>query len=181
MTEFFADDAAAQAVASILPAPVPQQEAREPAPAAQERAQSPDEGLGEEKIPEFDPRHRQAFDGLLWVGHLTRQLMLFGHSFEIVTPTTGERLEMGPLIAEFSGTLTGQIAYQAMLVAAYLRKVDGLPLPEPIGPRDSGLPGRFSWVQDQLRRPVVEKLFDEVLLLESQVDEVLADMGKASG
>lgn len=183
MTEFFADDAAAQAVAQMTPPSFPGQETRQELPAVPEPPQPREEAPepSREKIPEFDPRHKQAFEGLLWVGHLTQQLTLFGHSFEISTPTTGERLEMGPLTQPFQGTPTGTIAYQAILVAAYLRKVDDKPLPEPIGPRDSGLPGRFAWVQDQLRRPVVEALFDKVLLLENQVDEVLEDMGKASG
>jgi hypothetical protein len=183
MTEFFADDAAAQALAQLPPTPPPAEETRQEHPAAQEAAQPPEPAAppSVEGVLEFDPRHRDVFTGLLWVGHLTEQLVLFGHSFEIVTPTTGERLEMGPLLAPYQGTPTGQIAYQAMLVAAYLRQVDDLPLPLPIGPKDSGLPGRFTWVQANLRRPVVEALFDKVLTLEGKVDEVLDDMGKASG
>jgi hypothetical protein len=175
MTEFFADDAAAQAVAQMAPQPVPAPEPPPEAPAAPEPAEP------QEAIPAFDPRHREVFTGLLWVGHLTQRLTLFGHSFEIATPTTTERLEMGPLLAPYNGTPSGSIAYSAMLVAAYLRKVDDLPLPEPLGPKDSGLPARFNWVTENLRRPVVEALFDKVLVLEGQVDEVLEDMGKASG
>ncbi len=184
MTEFFADDAAAQALAALPPMPSPGQEGSRGVPDAPEPPQPPDETRQkpiQEDVSAFDPKHRDVFTGLLWVGHLTQQFVLFGHSFEIATPTTGERLEMGPLIAQYQGTPTGQIAYQAMLVAAYLRKVDGQDLPLPIGPKDSGLSGRFNWVSDNLRRPVVEALFDKVLVLEGKVDEVLDDMGKASG
>lgn len=173
--DLFADDAAAQAVAELAPA----EDAAQAPPAPPEAAQAPEEAS--EEIPAFDPRHKEVYTGLLWVGALSRREVLFGHSFDLSTPTTRERLEMGQLLEPFAGTPSAQVAYSTALVAAYLRRVDDLDLPEPIGPKDTGLRGRFEWVQDNLRRPVVEALFDRALVLEGQVDEVLEDMGKASG
>jgi hypothetical protein len=184
MTEtFYADDAAAQA-AFQLPPDFSQGTTFEPheetPPAA---AQAPEPVVPEEDVPEFDPKFKQPFTGLLYVGALTKTFELYGHSFTIASPTQTERLQMGQVIEPFQGTVTGEIAYQSALVAAYLVDIDGKKLPQAImiDPKETALHDRFKWVNENLRRPVIDKIFEECLVLDSKVDEVLEAMGKASG
>lgn len=191
--DYFADDAAAAAVLQLSQDPQEALRATEaledhsalaaapePAP-AQESAPEPEPP--EEDVPEFDPAHRKPFTGLLYVGALTAHVELFGHAFTISTPTQTERLQMGPVIEPYQNTVTAEIAYQTVLVAAYLVDVDKIKLPEPvlINPKETALHDRFRWAMENLRRPVIDKLFEECLKLDRQVDDVLAAMGKASG
>lgn len=191
MPDLFADEAAAEA-AFQLP-PDPREEIRalgggsafpedvRAAKPVQEEQPAPEPV--EEELPEFDPAHRQPFKGLLFVGALTHSFELFGHRFTIATPTQTERLQIGQVIEPFQNTVTAEIAYQTALVAAYLVDIDGQKLPEPVvtNPKETALHDRFRWTSENLRRPVLDQLFDQCLKLDSQVDDVLAAMGKASG
>lgn len=184
--DLFADDAAAEAAFQLPPEPFPSgpaflpdqsvmpQPEPEPAPAPEPV---------QEEVPEFDPRHREPFKGLLYVGALLDTFEVFGHSFTIGTPTQTERLQIGQVIQPWQGTVTGEIAYQTALVAAYLIDIDGVKLPEPVlnNPKETALHDRFRWVSDNIRRPVINEIFDRCLRLDSKVDDVLAAMGKASG
>lgn len=129
----------------------------------------------------FDPKHKDSFTGLLWVGQLDDDFELFGHRFVIVTPTQTERLQIGPVIKEYSDTVTGELAYEAAMVAAYLTSVDGQDLPQPImtNTRDTALRERFHWVTDNLRRPVITALSERCWNLEADVAATLEAMGKA--
>lgn len=190
MSDLFADEAAASAAFQLPPDPQAELAALAGAPAfpgpdgSQERAQEKPEPEGiEEDIPEFDPAYRQPFKGLLYVGALTKSFELFGHHFTIATPTQTERLQIGQVIEPFQNTVTAEIAYQTALVAAYLVDIDGTKLPEPVvnNPKETALHDRFRWASENLRRPVLDRIFDECLKLDRQVDDVLAAMGKASG
>lgn len=190
MPDLFADEQAASAAFQLPPDPQEELAALAGVPAFP----GPDEGReeGEEKqvpevieeeLPEFDPAYRQPFKGLLYVGALTKTFELFGHHFTIATPTQTERLQIGQVIEPFQSTVTAEIAYQTALVAAYLVGIDGQKLPEPVvsNPKETALHDRFRWVSENLRRPVLDRVFDECLRLDRQVDDVLAAMGKASG
>lgn len=133
------------------------------------------------KPREFDPKAREPFIGLLYLGSLDREITLYGHTFLLVTPTNAERIQMGLITREWRDTATEEIALGQALVAAFLQKVDNTPLPEPISPnpKDTALRGRFNWVGENLRRPVIQALFQECMLLDSQVDIALEAMGKA--
>lgn len=191
MPDLFADEAAAEAAFQLPPDPREEIRALGSGSAFPEHAggqepakeEKPAPEPVEEDIPEFDPAHRQPFKGLLYVGALTRSFELFGHHFTIATPTQTERLQIGQVIEPFQSTVTAEIAYQTALVAAYLVDIDGTKLPEPVvsNPKETALHDRFRWVSENLRRPVLDRIFDECLQLDHQVDDVLAAMGKASG
>jgi hypothetical protein len=184
--DLFADDAAAEAAFQLPPEPFPSGPAFLPdqslTPAPEPEPEPEPEPI-EEDVPEFDPRHREPFKGLLYVGALTDEFELFGHRFRIGTPTQTERLQIGQVIQPWQGTVTGEIAYATALVAAYLIDIDGVKLPEPVlnNPKETALHDRFRWVQDNIRKPVIDEIFDRCLRLDSKVDGVLAAMGKASG
>lgn len=186
----YADEAAAAAAFNIpteMPArpyfePPPEDsasyvEAEPQRPSEPPPAPTPDT----EPIPEFDPQHRKPFIGLLYLGALTEQFTLFGHEFVMSTPSQAEFLQIGMVTEPYLTTVTSDMAYATARVAAYLVSVDGTKLPEPISdnPKDIALLQRFNWVTANIRRPVINKLFDKALELEDKVDKALAAMGKA--
>lgn len=179
MPDFDADDAAVAAVMARGLEPPTFPDAPEP---EQEQEPEPEPTLSE-TIEEFDPRHRQPFSGLLYVGALTGKVSVYGHQFVISTPTQTERLQMGLVVQPYQETMAAEVAYQAALVAAYLVSIDGRELPQPVltNPKETALQDRFEWVTENIRRPVIGKLFDHCLELEEKVDKVLEAMGKASG
>src|SRR5690348_6594372 len=71
-----------------------------------------------EIIPEFDPKVRQDFEGLLYLGRLTHTFNWLGHRFLIRTLSAGEILEVGLLHKPYIGSLADVKAYQAAVVAA---------------------------------------------------------------
>lgn len=192
-SSFTADDAAARDILQLPPEFVATPGPWRPgdgntAPAAEPQVPAEPEEPADDVAPvpgpaEFDEKHRMKFRGLLYVGALTDQFELFGHSFTIATPSETERLQIGLVMQPYQTTMTAEIAYQNALVAAYLVDIDGRKLPEPIttDPKDVALLHRFKWVTSNLRRVVVNALFERCLVLDKQVDEVLAAMGKASG
>jgi hypothetical protein len=136
----------------------------------------------EEFVPqEFDPRHREAFTGLLWVGYLSRRFQIYGHDFLIATPTSTERMQIGLVMRDYTDTFAQEIAYATALVAAFLVSIDGVELPKPVttNSKETALHDRFRWVSENMRRPVVNRIFGECMELEEEVEGALDAMGKA--
>jgi hypothetical protein len=136
---------------------------------------------GDSKIKEFDPRHREPFLGLLYVGYLETDVMIYGHKFRLRTPSQTDRLQIGLIIKPWRDTAAEEIAWQQAMVASYLITLDGQPLPMSVlnGPDASDMRDRFNWIGNNLKQPVLNRLFEECLILESEVENVLEAMGKA--
>ena len=81
----------------------------------------------QEPIPEFDPRVRQDFEGLLYLGRLIDSFHWAGHHFVIKTLGVGEILEIGLLHKPYVGTLGDVKAYQALVVSACTEQSTGGP------------------------------------------------------
>ncbi len=129
----------------------------------------------------FDPRHREAFTGLLFLGHLRKRVIKYGHSFTLKTPTHRERIEAGVLHKKYVNTIAGEIAWSALTVAMYLEAVDDQALPEPIGPAvETHVEDRFNWVVDNIKGEVITRLFEECLLLDDQVANSLRELEASS-
>jgi hypothetical protein len=130
---------------------------------------------------EFDPRYKEKFQGLLYIGALTDDFELWGHHFSIATPTQTERLQIGLVMRDYADTISSEIAFSTAFVAACLVAVDGEPLPQPIvnNPKETALHERFRWVGKTLRKQVIDMVYSRCLELENEVDEVLEAMGKA--
>lgn len=148
-----------------------------PPPAAEPIAPTP------ERIPEFDPRWRDPFEGMLFLGRLEKQVTFWGHTFQLVTPSSNERLEISLLTKDYTETIGWEFAYSCALVAAYLVRVDGQDLPQPItnDDKDTALANRWRWVLSSLRKPVIDRLFEACAVLDADVRAILEAMGKASG
>lgn len=133
---------------------------------------------GGDALSQFDRRYREPFTGLLYLGQLEKTVIHFGHSFDLRTPSQREKIEGGMIHKDYLNTISSEIAWATITVATYLRAVDGTPLPEPLGPKDSGLRDRFNWVVDNLRNQVVQTLFIDCLGLDEKVDQVLAEFDR---
>lgn len=136
-----------------------------------------EESSTDEIDTKFDPRYREPFVGLLYLGHLSETVTKYGHTFELETPSQRERLEAGILHKRFVNTISGEIGWAAIVVGLYLRSVDGQDLPEPIGPAaETRVAERYNWVIDNVRGQIINDLFNECLLLDAKVDEVLDEL-----
>lgn len=173
---------AASAATAISPGPPLSSDAPE---AVQEplRQSGSDKEQPDIEPAEFDERQKLPFEGLLYVGYLEETVEIFGHTFRIATPSTTERLQLGQLHAEYANTLASEIAYQTLMVSAHLRSVDNRELPQPVtnDPKENAVRDRFRWVGENLRQPVIDRLFGLVLELNGKVDKVIAAMGEARG
>jgi hypothetical protein len=132
---------------------------------------------------EFDERYKEPFNGLMYLGYLEDSFVVWGHTFRIATPTQLEKIQAGALHQPYAESLASEIAYQTILVAAYLVSVDHTDLPRPVlnDPKENAVRDRFRWVAENLRPPVIDELFGRCMVLETKVGKVLRTMGEARG
>lgn len=137
----------------------------------------------EEPLPEFDPKWRDEFEGLIFIGALTRTFSYLGHQFIIRTLTVDEILEIGLLTKPYRGTLGDTKAYQAAVTAACVVSVDGNNLPIPITNEvsDTLLLNRFNYVKRHWFPPILDAIYEQYLVLENTVDSVLKSMQGSLG
>jgi len=180
-----ASTAAASAAAAPLSGPPPSSDApgafqEPPRQSGSDDEQPEHDDLGPRT---FDERHREPFTGLLYLGYLEDDVTIWGHHFRIATPTQREKIQAGALHKPYIDTLASEVAYQTILVGAYLVSIDGQELPRPVtnDPKENGVKDRFNWVADNLKGPVIDRLFDRCMILEVQVGKVLRAMGEAQG
>lgn len=155
----------------------------EPHPVANDGVESDQGEQDEEPLPEFDPRVRQDFEGLLYLGKLTAQFEWMGHTFVIRTLTVGEVLEIGLIHREYVGTMADVKAYQAALSAACVVQIDRKFMPFPLTNEadDTPVRNRFEYVLNHWFPPTLDAIYENYLLLEARVDKVMEAMGKAYG
>lgn len=180
---------------ALIPAPVPEGTAAASAPPApppvdDSRAEEAHSESGQdaddedsEPLPEFDPRWREEFHGLLYLGRLTHDFEYLGHSFRIRTLSTADLLEVALVVKQYTETLGATRAFNAAIVAASLVSIDNHPLPVPITtkPTDTEFRNRFNWATQNLFPPVMDVLYQEYLVLNATVAKVFDALGEASG
>lgn len=134
-------------------------------------------------LPVFDERHRDDFQGLLFLGALQKKFRWLGHTFLIRTLTTDELLMVGQIIKEYEGTVSATKAYTTSIVAMCTTSVDGehLPFPYKEGPDLDFALDRFKYVARNWYPFTIDAIYNEYLALEEKVREVLDAMGEASG
>lgn len=129
----------------------------------------------------FDPRWKLEFEGLLFLGFLTKRFTWAGHTFVIKSLSTDELLQVALVHQPYVGTLGEMKAYQSAAVAACLQSVDGKPLPIPVEIDGSLIDTRFDYVTKRYAPVIMDVIYNQYLELEQKVTHVLAAMGKASG
>lgn len=145
--------------------------------------EAPQDQTEEEPLPEFDPRYREDFEGLLYLGRLEETFSLWGHTFVIRTLTTEQLAEIGQIVRPHEGSNAKNAVYQSAVVAASVVTVDGKPLPQSItiDNSDELTTVRYPYVLKKWMPPVREALYNRSMLLELKTRQVLHAMGEASG
>lgn len=132
-------------------------------------------------VASFDPRCREPFEGLLYLGTLTRAFRWGGHDFKIRSLSTDDILKVGLATAPYDGTAAQVKAYQAACIAGAIVSVDGQPLPLPVDITTDPFDERFRYVVKKWWPPVIDVVYQEILNLEFEVDRVLKAMERAEG
>lgn len=132
----------------------------------------------EEPLPEFDPQVALEFEGLLFVGALSKEFTWAGHKFSIRTLMSHELLEVALLHRKWAESIGAPKAYTTAMVAACVSKVDGKPIPT--AGIDEPLQEKFNYVSRWFA-PTIDAIYEQYLLLESLVNRVIDAMGKATG
>ena len=184
--EGFFPASAPASVSSTSPGPeassLPPLHPTEPHPEEQTPEAGSEEGpSSDEALPEFDSQFREPFEGLLFIGALTRRFTWMGHEFTIRTINADEMMEIGLVTRDFSGTVGEIRAYTTSVVAACLLTIDGKPMPQPITSdvADTPLRNRFDWVK-RLYPLTIDTIYNEYLALENVANQVVEAMGKVS-
>lgn len=133
----------------------------------------------EVELPEFDPKYRTPFEGLLFIGKVSRTFKWLGHTFVIRTPRIDEILEIGQLHEPYNTSVADVKAYQTYLLATIIETVDGQPLPLPISNDVSLIASKADYIKRHWYPWTVDKLYDEYLILDSGVRAVHDALGKA--
>jgi hypothetical protein len=84
--------------------------------------------LNADKADEFDPKIYDDVEGLLYLGYLTSDIEVFGHTFTIKTLRRGERLACSLLVKDYDESFGMGDAIEAVYVAACILTLDGRPL-----------------------------------------------------
>jgi hypothetical protein len=136
----------------------------------------------EEPLPEFDPKYRKEFEGLMFLGALQETFFWMGHSFTIRTLKADEIVEIGLMVQPYGTTLGSVKAYQAASIAAALIDVDGRGLPLAIDKTEPDLRAKFRYILDNWYPPVIDAIYDRMLRLEHKVGLIIqASLGEAQG
>jgi len=132
----------------------------------------------------FDERYVEDFNGLMFLGALSKEFSYVGHTFSIRTLMSGDYLIAAQLIQPWYGTIGEVAAYQAAMVSLCVNTVDGQPLPTPVQVSADEIEWarqRFRFVRNNWFSPVINVVYSEFLALEKRAQAVLDEMGKASG
>lgn len=140
-----------------------------------------DEGL---VLPSFDERHSEDFEGLLYLGALSKSFEWLGHRFVIRTLNQDELLTVPLLIKQWAGTIGQSKAYTSAMAGLCVVSVDGKELPIPVGAGEGDLAWayqRFDYAKANWYQFTIDKIYSQYLELEGRAEAVIEAMGKASG
>ena len=137
-----------------------------------------------EDLPMFNEKYVEDFNGLMYLGALTKTFEWVGHKFKIRTLTADEYLLVAILTKPYAGTIGEARAFSTAVVSLCVDLVDGQPLPVPImthSDENAWAYQRFNYVKARWFNPTIDLVYREFLVLEERANLVLAEMGKASG
>lgn len=129
----------------------------------------------------FNPKYKEDFEGLAFLGALEARFSFIGHKFHIRTLATHELLAVGQIIKAYDGTIGQTKAYATAMIALSVVSVDGVGLPIPIGESKNDLDWafqRFDYVAAKWFPFTVDYVYERYLLLENRVQDVLIEMAE---
>lgn len=129
---------------------------------------------------EFDPQYEDDFEGLAYLGRLKAEVKHYGHTFEIKTLTTGEKLEVAELCLKFEGTIAYGLVYQTAVVAGGLLTVDGQAITVP-SKREGIIEQKYRYVKSTWFEPVIRVLYKDMDNLEGRSLELIQELGVVGG
>lgn len=133
----------------------------------------------------FPDEHREDFRGLNFIGALTDTFEFLGHEFVIRTLTTDEVLAVAQIVKEYEGTQGFMRAYATAMAASCIITIDGQGLVTPIGEDNrttySMAWQRFNYAKSRWYPQTIDVIYAHYLALENRADDVIKEMGKASG
>jgi len=110
-------------------------------------------------VDDFDERHSQDLEGLLFLGYLTDDFEVYGHRFSIRTLRRGEKLAITQIASEYENTIGLADALQTACIAGSIMMVDGRPLSIPLSNQENRDPG--TWIRRNYN--IVSEWFDPVI------------------
>ena len=133
----------------------------------------------------FDDQWKDAFHGLAYLGAASWNFEWLGHKFVIRTLTDDEELAIAKIIKEWEGTVGYDRAYRTAVAALCTVTIDKQGMPTPVIDEDN--PGfaaaihKFDYAKARWFKYTIDKIYEQYLVLESEVRAVLEQMGKALG
>ena len=125
----------------------------------------------------FPEKWKKEFEGLLYLGHLEKEVTQIPfHKFVVRTLTVNEKLEVSLLTKEYVDTIGYGRAYRAAVVAAGLQSVDGRQL-LPTTTSNNILRQKYDYVVNGWYDAVIDILFAAIDELEGRVLTVLQELG----
>jgi hypothetical protein len=128
----------------------------------------------------FDPRCRNDFEGMLYLGRLTKTFSWSGHKIKIQTIDQEGYLELGEIVKRYEDTWGAIRAQVSATVAGCIVSIDNKGWPVPLMEDESLLDTKFAWII-KLHPFAIDAIYNEFMILEAKVFEVLEEMGKGSG
>ena len=144
---------------------------RNEAVAEDEMVEVADPLVGVERVEEEDSKtgfpeeYVEPLRGLLFLGHLSKNVAYAGHDFLIETLTESEVLRVGQYMSEYKGTFSEAEARKMFTVAACVQSVDGYALATPIMKDQDLFPDKVKVVR-QWYPPVIDFVYKEYRKLE---------------
>lgn len=127
-------------------------------------------------IDSFPEEWKDEFEGLLFLGHLQREITSIPmHKFVIRTLTVNDQLEVSLVAKPYLETIGYGRAYKSAIVAASLVEIDGRPF---ISPKKNNnmVQQKFDYLTNNWHDIVVDTLYNEQQALENKVVIVLQEL-----
>lgn len=126
-----------------------------------------------EKIDEFDHRIQKEVEGLLYLGRLTKDVEIYGHTVTLRTLTRGERIAAALFCKEYEGSLGIGDAMELAYLALSITSVDGRALSIPLSKNETiaqHLARNYATIENWYD-PIIDALYREYsgLLVRSQL------------
>ena len=138
----------------------------------------------EEELPKFDQKYAEDFDGLNYLGALTKEFEWLGHKFVIRTLTVDEHLAAAAIVKDYQESIAAARAYATAVASLCIESIDGQSLPIPVQEETRGYAWayqRFNFVKARWYPYTIDRVFEQFTLLENQAEKVIESMGNASG
>ncbi len=129
-----------------------------------------------------DPRWKQDYHGLLYLGALRGDFRYLGHKIEIRTMTSAQELLIAILTREWADTMGFARAHATAMAALCTDAIDGQSLPVPLGETGDDM----AWARERFRYAqrwypfTIDAIFERYLELEGRMRKVLEELGKGS-